>query len=149
VALAQSGNSVGPTEPVTLSELAENCWRTTSSADATLAVETDQTISTDQSRLQQLFENLFRNAVNHGGGEVTVTVGEIADGFYVADGGAGIPEEERDDIFEAGYSTADDGTGFGLAIAKEIVEAHGWEIRVTDSETGGARFEITGVEVTD
>ncbi|MFC7078592.1 hybrid sensor histidine kinase/response regulator [Haloarcula halophila] len=149
LALAQSGNAVGTAEPVTLSELAEECWQTTPSADATLAVETDQTISSDRSRLQQLFENLFRNAVNHGGGEVTVTVGEIADGFYVADDGAGIPDEERDNIFEAGYSTADDGTGFGLAIVKEIVEAHGWEIRVTDSESGGARFEITGVEVTD
>jgi signal transduction histidine kinase len=93
-----------------------------------------------------LFENLFRNAVNHGGGEVTVTVAEIADGFYVADDGAGIPDEERDDIFEAGYSTADDGTGFGLAIVKEIVEAHSWEIRVTDSETGGTRFEIINNE---
>jgi signal transduction histidine kinase len=93
-----------------------------------------------------LFENLFRNAVNHGGGEVTVTIGEIADGFYVADDGAGIPDDERDDIFEAGYSTADGGTGFGLAIVKEVVEAHGWEIRVTDSEMGGARFEIIGIE---
>jgi len=148
LALARSGKAIGTTEPVTLPELARECWQTTPSADATLAVETDQTISTDRSRLQQMFENLFRNAVNHGGGEVTVTVGEIADGFYVADGGAGIPDEERDDIFESGYSTADDGTGFGLAIVKEIVEVHGWEIRVTDSETGGARFEITGVEVT-
>jgi PAS domain S-box-containing protein len=149
LALARSGKSVGTMEPVSLSELAEECWQTTPSADASLAIETDQTISTDRSRLQQLFENLFRNAVNHGGVEVTVTVGEIADGFYVADDGAGIPDEERDNIFEAGYSTADDGTGFGLAIVKEIVEAHGWEIRVTDSESGGARFEITGVEVTD
>ncbi|WP_324760912.1 hybrid sensor histidine kinase/response regulator [Haloarcula sp. GH36] len=149
LALARSGKAIGTTEPVTLSELAEECWQTTPSADARLAVETDQTISTDRSRLQQLFENLFRNAVNHGGGEVTVTVGEIADGFYVADDGAGIPDGEREDIFEAGYSTADDGTGFGLAIVKEIVEAHGWEIRATDSETGGARFEITGVETTE
>ena len=148
LALARSGNAVGKTEPVTLSELTEECWQTTPNADATLAVETDQTISADRSRLQQLFENLFRNAVNHGGGEVTVTVGEIADGFYVADDGAGIPDEDRDDIFEVGYSTADGGTGFGLAIVKEIVEAHGWEIRVTDSETGGTRFEITGVETT-
>jgi len=149
LSLARSGNSVGTTEPVTLSELAEECWGTTPSADATLGVETDQTITADRSRLQQLFENLFRNAVNHGGGEVTVTVGEIADGFYVADDGAGIPDEECDDIFEAGYSTADDGTGFGLAIVKEIVEAHGWEIRVADSQTGGVRFEIIGVEATD
>ncbi|WP_340098343.1 PAS domain S-box protein [Salinibaculum salinum] len=148
LALARSGNSVGITEPVTLSELAEVCWQTTPIADATLSVETDTTISADRSRLRQLLENLFRNAVDHGGCEVTVTVGAVADGFYVADDGSGIPDGERDEIFEAGYSIADDGTGFGLAIVTEIVEAHGWEIRVTDSETGGARFEITGVETT-
>jgi len=38
------------------------------------------------------------------------------------------------------------GTGFGLAIVAEMVTAHGWTIQVTESETGGARFEILGVE---
>jgi len=146
LALARSGNSVGTTEPITLSELAQECWETTSNADATLAVETDLTISGDRSRLQQVFENLFRNAVRHADREVTVTVGEVVGGFCVADNGAGIPHERRDEIFEVGRSTADDSTGFGLAIVKEIVEAHDWEIRVTDSETGGARFEVIGVE---
>jgi signal transduction histidine kinase len=73
-------------------------------------------------------------------------VGEIADGFYVADDRAGISDEVRDDIFEVGYSIADAGTGFGLTIVKEIVEAHGWEIRVIDGETGGVCFEISGIE---
>ena len=41
------------------------------------------------------------------------------------------------------------GTGFGLRIVKQIVNAHGWDITITDSEDGGARFEITGVEITD
>ena len=67
-------------------------------------------------------------------------------GFFVADTGPGIPEPDRGDVFEAGYSTADDGTGFGLRIVKEITDAHGWEISVTESWQGGARFEITDVE---
>lgn len=46
-------------------------------------------------------------------------------------------------------STSDNGTGFGLRIVKQIVNAHGWDITITDSEDGGARFEITGVEITD
>jgi signal transduction histidine kinase len=50
-------------------------------------------------------------------------------------------------VFEQGYSTADDGTGFGLSIVREIVEAHGWEITVTEGANGGARFEIAGVDV--
>jgi len=45
-----------------------------------------------------------------------------------------------------GYSTSEEGTGFGLGIVTQIVEAHGWEIAVTESEQGGARFEFTGVE---
>ncbi|MDQ2073070.1 PAS domain S-box protein [Haloarcula sp. NS06] len=79
---------------------------------------------------------------------VTVTVGDIDDasGFYVADDGPGIPEDERKTVFEAGYSTASEGTGFGLAIVADIAAVHGWDISVTDSESGGARFEITGVD---
>ncbi|WP_049926241.1 ATP-binding protein [Natronomonas moolapensis] len=48
-------------------------------------------------------------------------------------------------VFEPGYSTTVWGSGFGLAIARETVEAHGRELRVTDSVEGGARIEITGV----
>ena len=86
-------------------------------------------------------------AVGNGGG-VTVTVGDVDDasGFYVADDGPGIPEDERDAVFDAGYSTASEGTGFGLAIVADIAAVHGWDVSVTDSESGGARFEITGVD---
>lgn len=47
---------------------------------------------------------------------------------------------------EAGYSMNEDGTGFGLWICKQIIDAHGWGITLTESEEGGARFEVTGVE---
>jgi PAS domain S-box-containing protein len=88
------------------------------------------------------------DAVEHGstnGTGVTITVGDLDGGFYVADDGPGIPESRRTDVFENGYSTAPDGTGFGLAIVEEVVEAHGWSISVVESEAGGARFDITGV----
>jgi signal transduction histidine kinase len=75
-----------------------------------------------------------------------VRVGTFDGGFYVEDDGPGIPKEKRETVLQAGYSSDADGTGFGLAIVKEIVEAHGWEIRVTESEEGGARFEIAGVD---
>jgi signal transduction histidine kinase len=84
--------------------------------------------------------------VEHGGEAVTVTVGALDDGFYVADDGPGIPETERDSIFEAGYSTADDGTGFGLRIVEQVADAHGWTVGVVESEAGGASFEVRGVE---
>ena len=79
---------------------------------------------------------------------MTVTLGELADGFYVEDDGRGIPPEERGDVLEAGYSTTDQGTGIGLRIVEQVVDAHGWEIDVTESAEGGARFEISGVEFT-
>jgi len=72
--------------------------------------------------------------------------GRQINGFYVEDDGPGIPEAKRAAVFEAGYSSSENGTGFGLRIVKQVVTTHGWDIRVTDVSEGGARFEITGVE---
>jgi len=147
--LARQGDVIEETDAVDLATLAEITWQNVAKADATLTVETEQTICADSSRVEQLLENLFLNAVEHAGEAVTVTVGELAGGFYVADDGPGIPVAEYGDVFDAGYSTADRGTGLGLLIVKEIAEAHGWEIAVTDSEQSGAQFEFTGVEFED
>jgi PAS domain S-box-containing protein len=144
--LAREGTRVDETESAGLANVAKNSWQTVNAEQATLETNTSRNVEADQSRLRQLFENLYRNAIEHGGDDVTVSVGVMDDGFYVADTGPGIPESEREDVFEAGYSTNENGTGFGLQIVEQIADAHGWEIRVTESEGGGARFEITGVE---
>ncbi len=112
-------------------------------ADATLVTDIDQAVQANKNYLKRLFENLIRNAVKHGGEDVTVTIGELDNGFYLEDNGPGIPENHHEEVFKAGYSTDSEGTGFGLNIVKRVVEAHGWEIRVTESVAGGARFEIT------
>jgi signal transduction histidine kinase len=145
--LARQGETVTDFDSIDLAALVENCWGTVETTNASLVVEIDSetSIQGDASRLKQVFENLMRNAVEHGGPDVTVTVGELDDGFYVADDGPGIPEEDRSQIFDAGYSTANAGTGFGLSIVDQIVGAHGWSIQVSESEAGGVRFEITGV----
>ena len=142
--LAREGMSIDDTERVDIAALAEQAWRMIAADQATLSIEDDLecTVSADPERLQQLVENLFRNAIEHGGDDVVISVGAIADGFYVADDGDGIPEDEREDVFDAGFTTAADGTGFGLAIVSEIVDAHDWEIRATEGDAGGARFEI-------
>lgn len=143
LALAREGVEVAEPESVELASLIENCWQSVDTAAATLVVDSDRTIQADRSRLAQLLENLFRNAVEHGGDDVTITVGDLDDGFYVADDGPGVPETDRDQIFESGYSTNTDGTGYGLSIVQKIVDAHGWNIQATESEAGGAQFEIT------
>ena len=146
--LAHEGEELGEAEPVDLEMVTNACWKTVETKEATVSIETKQTIQADRSRLQQVIENLLNNAVEHGGDNVTVSVGGLENGFYVADDGPGISEENRERIFEAGYSTDSEGTGYGLQIVKEISTAHGWNIRVTESDAGGARFEITGVEFT-
>ena len=143
--LAREGASVSSTESVDLDALVTSLETNFKRVDATLVTATDQTILADRQRLRRMLENMLRNAVEHGGEGVTVRLGDLPDGFFVEDDGPGIPEEIRERIFETGFSTSATGTGFGLSIAREIAEAHGWSIRVTESETGGARFEITGV----
>ena len=129
-----------------LGERARTAWETVGTADGSLVVADAPTVAADPAALLRLLENLVRNAIEHGGDSVTVTVGDWEDGFYVADDGPGIPPEERDRVFEGGYTTKSDGTGYGLLSASQIVEAHGWEIEVTESSEGGARFEIAVVE---
>ena len=104
-------------------------------------------IRADRSQLARAFENLFRNAVEHGGETVTVTVERLDDGFTVEDDGPGIPPEERERVFDQQYTTAETGTGFGLSIVTQVVDAHDWAVELCESDSGGARFEITGVDV--
>ncbi|GAA0508864.1 PAS fold-containing protein [Halorubrum aquaticum] len=149
LALARDGVRVEALAEIGLAELVSDAWSTAETADAELTVELDRTrIRADESRLRQLLENLFRNAVEHGGDDVSVRVGTLGDasGFYVEDDGPGIPEDDCERAFEAGYSTSDEGTGFGLSIVEEIVAAHDWTVTAGESESGGARFEIDGVE---
>jgi signal transduction histidine kinase len=89
------------------------------------------------------------DAVEHGSADVTIRVGALDDGFYVEDDGPGFDGADEASLFEMGYSTADDGTGYGLAIVDSVVDAHGWTITPTESAAGGARLEIRGVSATE
>jgi signal transduction histidine kinase len=106
-------------------------------------IETDRSVVADRSRLRRVLQNLFWNASEHAGPTVTVTVGDTADGFFVADDGPGIPPDRRENVFESGFTTAEDGTGLGLEIVAELVQAHGWSVAVGESADGGARFDVT------
>jgi len=125
-------------------------WTRVESPDATLTVTLPEeyTVRAHPGLLSHVLENLLQNAIAHNEPPITVTVEPIEDGrgiagFAVADDGDGIPPDLRNEVFEHGYSTETGGTGYGLAIVEEFVEAHGWEISVAESPTGGVSFEVT------
>ncbi|QCC60712.1 PAS domain-containing sensor histidine kinase [Natrinema thermotolerans] len=189
-------DAVEETELLALSRAVETAWTTVRTDGASVDVVDDIAIRADPSLLTHLFENLFRNAVEHGstspdsrtrqdavehggdgprievgalestaadgdrddeaakavegGTRPTDWSGEAADydGFYVEDDGPGIPPDERAAVFESGYSSAG-GSGFGLAIVSDVVDAHGWSISIASGRNGGARFEVRGVTVVE
>ncbi|MBO4247460.1 PAS domain S-box protein [Halomicrobium sp. IBSBa] len=143
--LARSDEMVTETRQVDLEAVVRDAWESVDTGESSLAVERTMQFDGDANRLRNVFENLFRNSVEHNAAaDLTVRVGPLSEefGFYVEDTGAGIPEDEREAVFDQGYTTSRDGTGFGLAIVRDIVQAHGWQISLTDSAQGGARFEI-------
>lgn len=161
--LVREADELGEREPVSVSELVKRARSTVDTGAATVEVGTVGAVEADPGRLQQAFENLIRNsvehgstgsrtpsdnAVEHGGDGVSIRVSATADGFAIEDDGPGIPEANRETIFEEGY-TEGSGTGLGLSIVRTVVEAHGWTVAATDSPLGGARFEISGVEFVD
>lgn len=132
-----------------LEETAVEAWESVRTTDAELVIESSKPISADHDLLIQLFANLFRNAVEQGeDGDVTVRVGMMDEGFFIEDNGPGIPPDQRETVFEWGY-TGTAGLGIGLTVVKEICRAHGWRIGVTGSTLGGARFEISTGEKND
>ncbi|RXK51492.1 ATP-binding response regulator [Halorientalis pallida] len=145
VTLARKGKPVAETESLALPPLVETVWDDRETPEASISVETNRRLLADRDRVRRLFEQLLDNAVTHGGDGVTVTVGDVADGFYVADDGPGIPEQDRDRLLEYGETTDHEASGLGLALSRRIAEAHGWSLRLVESTDGGARVEITGI----
>lgn len=144
--LARSGREVVDPEPIELGAAALRAWEIADLSDAVLEIEgTPGRVLADEGKLRQLLENLFRNAHEHAGPDVTIRLGRFEHGIFVEDDGLGIPADERDAVFESGYSTSESGTGFGLPIVREVANSHGWDVRLTESRDGGARFEFTSV----
>jgi PAS domain S-box-containing protein len=149
--VAKHGSAVADPDQIDIGVVIQTAWDAVGkqSTDASLRTEDIGPVYADPDRLRQLFENLFRNAVEHGGTTVTVSVGLLDTGFYVEDDGPGIADDVREQVFDHGFTTSQDGTGYGLSIVRTVVNAHGWDIAITEGEAGGARFEITGIENLD
>jgi len=157
---AREGSRVEETACLDLTAVTQRAWGSVETSGLTLETDCDYEIKADADRLVRLLENCFENTVEHGRPDadsepdsdtpLTVRVGTLDDraGFYVEDDGQGVPESERDEVFDRGVSGDPDGTGFGLAIVRELAEAHGWEVTLAERDTDGergARFEFTGV----
>ncbi len=145
MALARHRSRSAEVETFDIEPVAEAAWEMVDTRSATLETESG-TLSGQPSQIQAALENLFRNAIGHGGDAVTVRVGPLSDGFYVEDTGDGIPEAEREAVFEHGFSTGYSGSGVGLTIVSRIAEANSLSVELAESPEGGARFEFHPVE---
>ncbi len=106
----------------------------------------------DEELITCCIRQLVDNALKYSSASTPVEISADTDGeglvISVSDRGPGIPECERARIFEKFYRLSSDracvpGTGMGLAIARQIVEAHGGLLSVENREGGGARFSIS------
>ena len=146
--LAQQDPVVDDAEPTRLSGVARKAWE---DGTGELVVESDCTIDAAPDRLRRLLSHLFENARCHAGedGALTVRIGCTDDGFFVADDGDGIDDEEKGRVLEPGYSTSPGQTGYGLSIVQEIAAAHGWSVTLEDGPDGGALVRFTDVAFAD
>jgi signal transduction histidine kinase len=147
ISMAEHDTGIEDTEQVSLEEITRLAWGMVGADTdrAALHIVDSREFEADPDALQQALENLFENAIEHVGGDVTVEIGTTESGIYVADTGAGIPEDARSKVFESGYTTVAGNTGFGLNIVKQIAVGHGWDVDIVESKDGGTRVEITGI----
>lgn len=149
VLLARDDEITLSSAPVDLACIADTCWDVIRAPDATLQLSTDAYIMADEDRLRQLLENLYWHILEHGGENVTVTVGDLDGGFCVKDESTELPAEERAALFEEETTALEHGTGLGLAIVQQTAASHGWSLSVVEADDGGIRIEFRNVEFLD
>jgi len=138
--LADAGKTIGELEEIDLNKMIDKVRETYS-----IEIHRGELsmIKGDSLKLKEVFHNLIDNAIKHGKAdkiEISSIKKKNSCIIYVKDNGKGIPEEDIDKIFDMRYSKT--GTGFGLTIAKKIIEAHDGSISVKSKEGEGTAFEI-------
>ncbi|MGH3470959.1 MAG: ATP-binding protein [Nocardioidaceae bacterium] len=112
----------------------------------TLQADARPTVWVDRDKLAQVMANLVENAIRHGDGDIEVTVSDLEDGgaeIVVDDEGDGIPVEIRPRIFTKFWKHGKaGGSGLGLYIVGGLIDAHGGQVLVEDSPSGGARMRV-------
>jgi PAS domain S-box-containing protein len=104
-------------------------------------------VTIDPDKTKQVLLNILRNAldVSDEGGEIAIETRALdANRFSVVirDTGPGIPDERKQKVFEPGFTTRSNGTGFGLAIVKRLVELQGGQVSLTDTIPHGCTFDV-------
>jgi signal transduction histidine kinase len=117
-----------------------------------LALE-NLSVNADQQLLRQVVFNLLINAIQavEKNGQIQIVSRKSSPGeasFEVRDKGPGVPSEQRDEIFRPYFTTRAKGTGLGLAVVKQIVMAHGWEVECLPNDGKGAAFRVSRLELT-
>lgn len=136
---------VSETEPVDIESVTADAWESVeTSGNASMEVVGEPHVGADPGACRRLLENLLANSVEHGDTDISVRIEPIDGGFSYEDDGPGIRPAIRDDVFMPGFSTKDETkSGVGMTSIEQIVEAHGWQIRIAEPEQlGGVRFEI-------
>ena len=140
----------GPMSEVDLVELLEELGRTAVPEQVAVRVHANggdcRSIQGHYDPLRRAFSNLFRNAAEAMGGNGTIDVHVAGEGrgmvVKVADHGPGIPQALRGRVFEPYMTTKVDGTGLGLALVRQTVDAHGGTIAASETPGGGATFTL-------
>lgn len=145
VELASEERNAHERKAIWLSTLSREVWDTLDSTSATLTISEDYRVVADPESVSLFLQILFENALEHVGEDVSVSVGATDDGYYVADDGPGIDVDPPERILDAGFTTDNANTGFGLYVARSIARDHGWTISLSESDAGGTRFDIGGV----
>lgn len=139
----------GPPSEVDLVELLRELARTAVPEGVTVTVNANggrTAVTGHYDPLRRAFSNLLRNAAEAMQGRGAIEIGVTGDArgvaVTIADHGPGIPEELRQRVFEPYFTTKADGTGLGLALVRQTLEAHRGTVAVTETPGGGATFQI-------
>ncbi|MHA2495413.1 MAG: sensor histidine kinase, partial [Candidatus Hodarchaeales archaeon] len=145
LALADAGLIVDKTDSINIAELVQKVAELTIPEDIAINIDLDPIpeVTCDQERIAEVFQNLLENAITHGEArkiDVMHQRSKDSISIIIANDGKSIPSDVRSHIFQRGFSTAINGLGLGLAIAKRVIEAHGWQISL--EETPETSFRI-------
>ena len=140
--LARTGSVTRSTESIALSGIAERAWDVAGRGGMSLVIEDDAVVTADRDALLEVFEMLFRTIVdaaesNH------VRVETLPDGFFLEDDGSVV---DPADLFEPTHSDGGP-AGDSIYLVSAIADAHGWDIEIEPSESGGTRFAFRGVDI--